>query len=91
MRGEKVIVRTYGNVPVICKVWDVDKNRVLVCDEAAFLEMLKGTAPRPDCFPIPFPKDLVFKYDKRSFETAKAHIANPGVWSTLERWTEKHV
>lgn len=51
MRGEKVIVRTFGNRAVIRRVWTADHEQVHITDDAQFAKLIKGeSAIQPVCF-----------------------------------------
>lgn len=79
MFGENVIVREFGGKPVVCKVWEVDRNRVYVCTEETFRK-LKGLNGKPfpaNCFPVAFPRKDVFRYNSR------VDLKSPAIWDKL--------
>jgi hypothetical protein len=84
MRGETVIVRTYGNQPSALKVWDADSKHVCVCDEEIYQLLSLGISERN---PIGFPREDVFYYDPKLWqEVEREYEANPSVWNKLKPW-----
>jgi len=78
MFGDTVLVREFGEKPVVCKVWEVTPDRVYVCTKETF-EILKGLKGKPfpsNRFPIAFPREYVYRYNPR-LNLAKI------VWSKL--------
>jgi hypothetical protein len=78
MRGEKVIAKAFGGVPVVLRVWDTGKGVVYLASEAEFL---KREAGRKALEPIGFPASDVFAYDE-SFMSANGKRE----WRKLQQW-----
>ncbi|MEX1247929.1 MAG: hypothetical protein WEA61_05560 [Anaerolineales bacterium] len=57
MKGDKVIVRTYGGKPVVCKVWEVTPEVVAVCSEENFETLERG---EQGLWPVGIPREDVF-------------------------------
>ncbi len=60
MRSERVIVRAYGNSPVVCRIWDEDVRGFYVTNDEQYELLMAGKEAIP---PIGIPKEDVFKYD----------------------------
>jgi hypothetical protein len=60
MRGELVIVRTYGDRPEIRRIWDMDENAIYITNDEQFKLLTGG---REGLF-IGFPRQDVFKYNQ---------------------------
>ena len=77
MRGDKVIVRAYGDEPKIVRVWDVLQNTVLVCSEENYHTLVNG---KDGLWPVGFPKEYVFRYNP------KINLTNPVNWEQLNTY-----
>ena len=85
MFGETVLVREYGGRPVICKVWEVTREKVYICTEENF-EKLKAHKDRPfpsNCFPIGFPKEDVFRYNPKRKAMLSDWRNHPKFWEQM--------
>lgn len=60
MRGDKVIVRTPGNKPKVCRVWDVDEVAAFVHDKENYQRRKDGLSHLQS---VAFPRKDVFTYD----------------------------
>lgn len=61
MRGDIVIIRTYGDIPLIRRVWDEDGNDIIyITNDEQFQLLIDG---KEALEPIGFPRRDVFKYD----------------------------
>lgn len=60
MRGDKVIVRAYGGIPLIRRIWDENDCAVYITNDEQF-QLL--TDDKVAIEPIGFPREDVFKYD----------------------------
>jgi hypothetical protein len=80
MKGDRVIVRAYGDVPLVRRVWGADENAVYVTDEATMAKLSRG-ADGP--FPIGFPREDVFHYEP---EVAARIGRGLWDWSSLSRY-----
>jgi hypothetical protein len=82
-RGGRVIVRAYGDRPLVRRVWDYDGSAVLIAGEREFHLLERGEeAPMP----VGFPPEDVFRYDAEL-----AHVIARGGsldWGHLIRWAQ---
>lgn len=79
MRGSLVIVRTYGDVPVVRRVWERRSNKVYISEESQFQRLMAG---QDALVPIGFPCEDVFEYDpKMSADLAQGRVE----WNKLKR------
>ena len=60
MRGDFVIVRAFGNIPLIRRVWDEDDKAVYITNDEQFQFLIEA---KEALEPIGFPREDVFKYD----------------------------
>lgn len=77
MRGELVIVRTFGGKPVERRVWDVGEAVVYVTNDEEFEKLVAG---KPALQPIGFPKEDVFC--RPASESPQKRLR----WSRLRPW-----
>lgn len=83
MRGDKVIVRSFGDRPLIRRVWCVQDGVVYICNERNFSKVLGSNISNVNC--TGFPADDVFQYDEtRVVDETKP--APPGFWEKLTKW-----
>lgn len=83
MRGDKVIVRAYGDEPLVRVVWDVLPGAVLITNEDQF-PLLE--AKQPGIAPLGFPSECVFCYDEARWHSfqKRPHAWN---WTKLRPYT----
>ena len=79
MRGDIVIVRTFGGKPAERRVWDTNDSLVYVTTDEEFAKLVVG---KPALQPVGFPKEDVFCRPAKKF-TLK-HIN----WSRLVQWPD---
>lgn len=60
MRGDFVIVRSFGGIPLIRRLWDEGDHAVFITNDEQFQLLTKGENAIE---PIGFPREDVFKYD----------------------------
>jgi len=77
MKGQKVIVRAYGNVPLVRRVWDANYKTVYVLEESEYQKLLAGLkAYDPVGFPV-----------KDAFEYSEGLLLSDVIdWSKLVKW-----
>ncbi len=82
MRGKKIIVRAWGDRPLVRVVWDVCGSSVLVTDERGLESLQAGTEAS---MPIGFPFSDVFEYeDNEASKVLEAYASGyPPQWSEL--------
>jgi hypothetical protein len=59
MKGDKVIVRTFGNKPVVCKVWEVTPQVVAVCSPENYERLSSG---KDGLWPVGILREDVYQY-----------------------------
>lgn len=80
MQGDYVIARSFGDVPLIRRVWEADKGVVYICTEERYNQLRNGET---DLMLVGFPKADVFEYD----ETIVTELdSNPQIWRKLKPW-----
>ena len=77
MRGDVVLVRTFGGKAVKRRVWDVGHSVVYVTNDEQFAKL---TAGKSAVEPIGFPKEDVFKV------TDNESSADTVDWARLAPW-----
>jgi hypothetical protein len=60
MKGELVIVRSYGGKPLVRRLWDERETVIYITNDEQFQLLLEG---KGGLEPIGFPREDVFKYD----------------------------
>ena len=77
MRGDTVIVKSFGDKPLIRKVWDVSKDVVFICNDENFETLIEGNK---GLLPVGFHKDDVFRYNPN------IDINDPALWKQLRTY-----
>jgi hypothetical protein len=62
MKGEKVIVRSYGNKPLVRRVWEVTPKVVFICSEENYQALSNG---KDGLLPVGFPREYVYRYNPK--------------------------
>jgi len=60
MRGDLVIVRAFGGVPAVRRVWDENERGVYITDDTHYDLLATG---KESVSPVGFPREDVFRYD----------------------------
>ncbi|OGP50370.1 MAG: hypothetical protein A2Y79_11655 [Deltaproteobacteria bacterium RBG_13_43_22] len=83
MRGDFVIIRSYGGLPLIRRIWDEDEKGVYITNDEQLEYLLSG---KDALQPIGFPREDVFKYDPK-FASTMENLYKNGEWdwNKLER------
>jgi hypothetical protein len=76
MQGDRVIVRAYGDVPLVRRVWDEDEKGVYITDDPGFDQLIKGQA---EFWPVGFPREDVFKFNQQLINDITA-LCKCGKW-----------
>lgn len=85
MKGEKVIVRAFGNRPLLRRVWTTTEKAVFITNEEQFQLLVAGL---PAIEPLGFPRKDVFKYNsKLAISMERLFIEGKWVWDKLIPWT----
>ncbi len=79
MRGELVIVRGFGGVPLVRRVWEEAEHGVYITDDTHLKRLLAG---KSETQPIGFPREDVFKFDPEIAATMD-NLIQTGKWD----WT----
>lgn len=84
-RGEKVVVRTFGDRPAVRRAWDSANGLIYICSDKQYDMLKKGEESPP---PIGFPSVDVYCYD----EVSKQLLSSEGVidWTKLNPFTVNH-
>ena len=61
MRGDLVIVRAFGGVPLVRRVWEEVERGVYITDDTHLKRLLAGENGAIQ--PVGFPREDVFKFD----------------------------
>jgi len=79
MKGQLVIVRSYGNEPLIRRIWEVRNHLVYIINDEEYKKLTSGQRAIE---PIGFPKEDVFKYSPEILKILNHNVE----WSKLEQW-----
>jgi hypothetical protein len=85
MKGETVIVRAYGNEPLVRRVWATTEHGVFICTNENFDDLDNG---RKALNPVGFHWEDVFEYDEvklRALE--RGYKEKPALWNRMTVWT----
>ena len=77
MRGDFVIVRSFGGIPLIRRVWDEDNEGIYITNDEQFQRLINGEEALE---PIGFPREDVFKYDSQ-LALSMDRLHKKGKWS----------
>lgn len=78
-RGEQVILRAFGDEPVVRRIWATDKQSVLVCDDDQYARKLQGE----DFDLLGFPAEFVYAFDPRAVNNGV--LNEPRWWLKLSK------
>ena len=88
MQGDYVIARSFGDVPIVRRVWKIDENAVYICTEERFNKLKAGNA---NLLLVGFPRKDVFVYDKKLLSELEVHFkTKPSLWNKLTVWSESN-
>ena len=84
MKGDTVIVRTYGGRPLVRRIWDVDEHAVYITNDEQFHLLIKGTGGLE---PLGFPNEDVFEYSPDLVKNMdKLYESGKWKWDNLVLW-----
>lgn len=84
MKGEVVIVRSFGGQPLIRRVWETSPETVFACSERCFQGLMEGLT---ELLPIGFPRYDVFEHDSDvADKLMKEWQDDPTLWEQLKVW-----
>jgi hypothetical protein len=78
MKGDKVIVRTSQNKPLVRRVWEVTSDAVFICSEENYRALEKG---EDGLSPVGFPREYVYRY------SPKIDLSTKVKWDQLAGYT----
>lgn len=84
MRGERVIVRAFGNQPLARIVWEISENTVFITNDEQFKRLMEGAEDA--LMPIGFPSEDVFEYDSTWIASLKKEGESRPNWNKLRPW-----
>lgn len=76
MRGDFVIVRAFGDIPLVRIVWDETDKIIYITNEEQYALLSAG---KPALEPVGFPWEDVFIYDEEMANAMK-RLINSGKW-----------
>jgi hypothetical protein len=76
MRGSHVIVRAFGGVPLIRRIWDEETSLIYITNDEQFELLTKG---KEALEPIGFPREDVFTYDSE-LASSMNQLYEDGKW-----------
>ncbi len=77
MRGEMVLVRAFGDVPLVRRVWEAGESTVYITDDEQLGKHIAGLCMLP---PIGFPREDVFRF------SPDIHLDSNVKWEEMQRW-----
>lgn len=83
MRGDKVIVRSFGDRPLVRRVWAADEEGVYISAEGEYQKLSRGEEALS---PVGFPREDVFRFDPEIAATAEHEDAALMDWGRLVQW-----
>jgi hypothetical protein len=76
MKGDLVIVRAFGGLPLIRRIWEEDERGVYITDDVQLKRLLAGGYAIQ---PVGFPKEDVFRFDPE-LAAEMDHLNKEGKW-----------
>ena len=80
MRGEIVVVRAWGGVPLVRRVWETGNKIVYITDDEQLRRYEQGL---PMLIPIGFPIEDVFRLQRNAI------LGDKVTWETMEPWSRE--
>jgi hypothetical protein len=74
MKGDIVIVRSFGDKPLVRRVWEVTSEIVFICSEENYNVLSSG---KEGLLPVGFPREYVYRYNP------KMNTSNQISWDKL--------
>lgn len=85
MQGDKVIVRAFGNEPLVRVVWENTDSAVCVTTESEYRRSLSGA---DDITFLGFPLGDVYRFDRKALVDLEKNFKQPSAWARLKTWNE---
>lgn len=83
MRGDKVIVRSFGDRPLVRRVWSADELGVYISAEGEYQKLSRGEEALS---PVGFPREDVFTFDSEVAAVAEREDGALMDWGRLVQW-----
>lgn len=93
VRGAKVVVRAFGDRPLVRRVWEITDRKVYICNEKVYQELARGEYT--PFSPVGFPWNDVFCYDEEVAKLVPAEAEDDysqsswkdsTFWLALKHW-----
>ena len=81
MRGDLVIIRAFGGIPLVRRIWEEVERGVYITDDTLFKRLMAGE--NGTIQPVGFPREDVFKFDPE-IAAAMDTLIQTGNWD----WTK---
>jgi hypothetical protein len=86
MQGELVIVRAYGDEPLVRRLWETTPEAVYICSEENYQNLISG---KPAMNAVGVHREYVFRYEPAiAEELLENYESTPGWWWRLTPWSE---
>lgn len=85
MKGTTVVLRTFGDIPVVAKVWGVSEGIVSVCSPENYNRLSSGMG---GLMPIGFKSRDVFVVDAKTRESIASGGCTVLEWNSLTPWPD---
>jgi hypothetical protein len=83
MKGDKVVIRTFGGEPRIVRVWEIAEKVIAICSEENYQSLVNGN---DGLSPVGFPKKDVFRYNPSQEKMLKNWRNDPALWAHLSSY-----
>lgn len=83
MRGERVIVRSFGDRPLVRRVWAADEHSVYISAEGEYQKLSRGEEA---LLPVGFPREDVFRFDPAIAAEVERDEDRMTDWGRLIQW-----
>ena len=80
MRGEMVIIRAYGGVPLVRRFWEANDRVIYITNDEQLRLLMNGEKA---VSPIGFPKKDVFKFDRKIAHSISTTSSDEFDWGKL--------
>ena len=80
MKGDLVIARSFGQEPIVRRVWDSTPDIVYICPDERYILLNEGAA---NLQPVGFPRQDIFEYEE---SVLKELTTDPSAWNRLNKW-----
>ncbi len=83
MKGDQVVIRTFGGEPRIVRVWEIGEKVIAICSEENYQNLILG---KNGLSPVGFPKKDVFRYNPSQEKMLKNWRNDPALWQHLSSY-----